>query len=382
MSGTVLVAHPSPDLYGSDRMLLESIDAIVEAGHRAVVTLPEIGPLLPLIEERGAEVRLCRTPVLRRAYMSPRGLIRLAGDAIGSYRPGMALFKDVRPDVLYLSTLTAPEWLGLAKVARVPSVCHVHEAESAPSRPVRTALASPLLLADGLIVNSRFSEKVLTDVIGRLGRRSTVVYNGVIGPASPRPPRERIDGPVRLLFVGRLSERKGILDAIDTIRELQRRGRPVTLDVAGSIYPGYEHVEEEMRRRIADLDDPAAVTLHGYVDGVWPLLDETDILLVPSRGDEPFGNTAVEGTLAQRPVIASASSGLLEAVSGAEAARSVPPGRPSEFADAVDELVEHWDEVRLLAISDAARAEERYSPARYRSEIMEQLRLLAPAALS
>ena len=40
------------------------------------------------------------------------------------------------------------------------------------------------------------------------------------------------------------------------------------------------------------------------------------------------------------------------------------------------------DEVRLLAISDAARAEERYSPARYRSEIMEQLRLLAPAALS
>ena len=382
MSGTVLVAHPSPDLYGSDRMLLESIDAIVEAGHRAVVTLPETGPLLPLIEERGAEVRLCRTPVLRRAYMSPRGLIALAGDAIGSYRPGMALFEDVRPDVLYLSTLTAPEWLGLAKVARVPSACHVHEAESAPSRPVRTALASPLLLADRLIVNSRFSEKVLTDVIGRLGRRSTVVYNGVIGPASPRPPRERIDGPVRLLFVGRLSERKGILDAIDAIRELQRRGRAVTLDVAGSIYPGYEHVEEEMRRRIAELDDPAAVTLHGYVDGIWPLLDETDILLVPSRGDEPFGNTAVEGTLAQRPVIASASSGLLEAVSGAEAARSVPPGRPSELADAVDDLVEHWDEVRLLAISDAARAEERYSPARYRSEIMEQLRLLAPAALS
>ncbi len=382
MSGTVLVAHPSPDLYGSDRMLLESIDAIVEGGHRAVVTLPETGPLLPLIEERGAEVRLCRTPVLRRAYMSPRGLVALAGDAIGSYRPGMALFKDVRPDVLYLSTLTAPEWLGLAKVARVPSVCHVHEAESAPSRPVRTALASPLLLADRLIVNSRFSEKVLTDVIGRLGRRSTVVYNGVIGPSSPRPPRERIDGPVRLLFVGRLSERKGILDAIDTIRELQRRGRPVTLDVAGSIYPGYEHVEEEMRRRIAALSDPEAVTLHGYVDGIWPLLDETDILLVPSRGDEPFGNTAVEGTLAQRPVIASASSGLLEAVSGAEAARSVPPGRPSEFADAVDDLVEHWDEVRLLAISDAARAEERYSPARYRSEIMEQLRLLAPAALS
>ncbi len=382
MTGTVLIAHPSPDLYGSDRMLLESIEAVVERGHRAVVTLPEEGPLLELIEQRGAEIRLCRTPVLRRAYMSPRGLLTLAGDALASAGPGHALFREVRPDVLYLSTLTAPEWLVLAKASRVPSVCHVHEAESAPSRPIRTALASPLLLADRLIVNSRFSEKVLTDVIGRLGRRSTVVYNGVLGPSEPTPPRDAIDGPVRLLFVGRLSERKGVLDALDTVRELQRRGRPVSLDVAGSIYPGYEHVEVEMARRIAALDDPGAVTLHGYVGDIWPLLAEADVLLVPSRGDEPFGNTAVEGTLAQRPVIASASSGLLEAVSGADAARSVPPGRPDLFADAVEELVETWPEIRELAIADARRAEDRYSPERYRAEIAEQLARLAPAALS
>jgi glycosyltransferase involved in cell wall biosynthesis len=382
MSGTVLVAHPSPDLYGSDKMLLESIDAIVEHGHRAVVTLPESGPLVPMIEERGAEVRHCRTPVLRRAYLSPKGIVSLAGDAIASARPGMALFKEFRPDVLYLSTLTAPEWLALAKAARVPSLCHVHEAESAPSRPIRTALASPLLLADRLVVNSRFSEKVLTDVIGRLARRSTVVYNGVVGPPDPVAPRATIDGAVRLLFVGRLSERKGILDALDTVAVLQRRGRAAVLDVAGSIYPGYEHVEEEMAARIAALDDPGAVRLHGYVDGIWPLLADADIMLVPSRGDEPFGNTAVEGTLAQRPVIASASSGLLEAVSGARAARSVPPGRPESFADAIEELVDDWAEVRDLAISDASRAEERYSPARYRSEIMQQLRLLAPTALA
>lgn len=382
MTGTVLVAHPSPDLYGSDRMLLESIDAIVERGHRAVVTLPEEGPLLALIKESGAEVRICPTPVLRRSYLSPRGLLTLTGDAIRSLGPGRRLIRDVRPDVLYLSTLTAPEWLVLARMARVPSVCHVHEAESTPSRPVRTALASPLLLADRLVVNSRFSEKVLTDVLPRLGRRSTVVYNGVIGPTEPVPPRPVIDGPARLLFVGRLSERKGVLDAVDIVRELERRGRPVSLDVAGSVYPGYEYVETELQRRVDELDDPESVRLHGYVDDVWKLLAEADILLVPSRGDEPFGNTAVEGTLARRPVIASASSGLLEAVAGAKAARSVPPGDPSAFADAVESMIDDWDEVRRLAVIDAERAEERYSPERYRSEIMEQLRRLAPGPLA
>ena len=277
-------------------MLLESIDAIVERGHRAVVTLPEEGPLLALIKESGAEVRICPTPVLRRSYLSPRGLLTLTGDAIRSLGPGRRLIRDVRPDVLYLSTLTAPEWLVLARMARVPSVCHVHEAESTPSRPVRTALASPLLLADRLVVNSRFSEKVLTDVLPRLGRRSTVVYNGVIGPTEPVPPRPVIDGPARLLFVGRLSERKGVLDAVDIVRELERRGRPVSLDVAGSVYPGYEYVETELQRRVDELEDPERVRLHGYVDDVWKLLAEADILLVPSRGDEPFGNTAVEGT--------------------------------------------------------------------------------------
>lgn len=382
MTGTVLVAHPSPDLYGSDRMLLESIDAFVEHGHRTVVTLPERGPLLGLIEDRGAEVRICRTPVLRRSYMSPRGLLTLAGDALASVRPGRNLFREVEPDVLYLSTLTAPEWLLLAKVARVPTLCHVHEAESTPSRPVRTALASPLLLADRLVINSRYSEKVLTDVIPRLGRRSTVVYNGVVGPADPAPPRSTIDGPVRLLFVGRLSERKGVLDAVDVVRELERRGTAATLDVVGSVYPGYEHVEEELRQRIKQLDDPSSVTLHGYVEGIWSLLGDADVLLVPSRGDEPFGNTAVEGVLARRPVIASASSGLLEAVAGVSSARSVPPGEPSAFADAVEALVADWENVRRLAVEDASAASERYSPRRYRSEIMAQVRSLAPAALS
>ena len=44
---TILVAHPSPDLYGSDRQLLETIRALVDAGHRVNAALPDDGPLRP-----------------------------------------------------------------------------------------------------------------------------------------------------------------------------------------------------------------------------------------------------------------------------------------------------------------------------------------------
>ena len=36
-ASVVLVAHPGADLYGSDRMLLESVDGLVVSGHRVVV---------------------------------------------------------------------------------------------------------------------------------------------------------------------------------------------------------------------------------------------------------------------------------------------------------------------------------------------------------
>ena len=37
---TVLVIHPSVELYGADRMLLESVAALTEAGWRIVVVVP------------------------------------------------------------------------------------------------------------------------------------------------------------------------------------------------------------------------------------------------------------------------------------------------------------------------------------------------------
>ncbi len=38
---TVLFAHPMAELYGSDRVLLESVIGVVQSGGRAVVVLPE-----------------------------------------------------------------------------------------------------------------------------------------------------------------------------------------------------------------------------------------------------------------------------------------------------------------------------------------------------
>ena len=62
---TVLVAHPSPDLYGSDRQLLETIRALTDAGHRVNAALPDDGPLLAELEALGARAAIVPFTVLR-----------------------------------------------------------------------------------------------------------------------------------------------------------------------------------------------------------------------------------------------------------------------------------------------------------------------------
>ena len=147
------------------------------------------------------------------------------------------------------------------------------------------------------------------------------------------------------------------------------RGVDADLDVVGSVFPGYEWVEDELRARGAAGGLEGRVHLHGFDPDVWPHLAATDVLLVPSRVDEPFGNTAVEGALAGRPVVASATSGLLEATEGLRAATRVPPGDPTALADAVVQLLDRWAEVGEQALDDAAFAAERFAPERYRATL-------------
>ncbi|GAA4356930.1 glycosyltransferase family 4 protein [Angustibacter luteus] len=369
MGTTVLVTHPGADLYGSDRVMVETVRGLLEQGARVVVTLPTPGPLTELLGELGVEVVFTPTPVLRKAYLSPTGLLRLLAATAAAVPAGMRLLRRVRPDVVYVSTITAPLWLVLARLVRADVVCHVHEAERSARPVVRRALVAPLLLAHRLVVNSQFSADVLADTFGRLERTSEVVYNGIPGPADVTPLRADVTDELRVLYVGRLSERKGVDVAVAAVGLLNQSGHRARLGIVGAVFPGYEWYEQQLGEQVARLALTDRVTFHGFSSDVWTLLAGADVLVVPSRLDEPFGNTAVEGVLAGRPVVASATSGLLEAVEGLKATRSVPPADPQALADALAELVGDWPQVLAQMPDDVAEAARRYSPRRYREHV-------------
>ena len=218
---TVLVAHPGSELFGSDRMALESVRAFREAGDRVVVALPESGPLVDELVASGAQVVILPQLVLRKALMKPSGWLRLFRDTFRGLGSGWRLISRVRPDAIYVSTITIPEWPALARMRGIPSVTHVHEAEASGSRAINTALYVPHLLSNSVVVNSQFSLNTIRASLPSLARRAEVVYNGVLGPENPSEPRAAIEGPLRILYMGRLSPRKGpdlILSAAAMLR--------------------------------------------------------------------------------------------------------------------------------------------------------------------
>jgi glycosyltransferase involved in cell wall biosynthesis len=184
------------------------------------------------------------------------------------------------------------------------------------------------------------------------------------------PLRAQLEGPVRLLFVGRLSPRKGPQVAVATLQELLARGVDARLQLLGSVFEGYEWFEDELRTTVADAGLTDRVEFLGFRSPVWPTLAASDVVLVPSVMEESFGLTAVEAVLAARPLVVSDGSGLREATAGYASAQAVEPGDAVRWADAVQRVVADWDTFRRAAVSDAAEARARHAQRHYTDQLV------------
>ena len=374
-SPLVLVAHPSPDLYGSDWQLVETISGLIESGYRVNVALPLDGPLVPVLEGVGARVAVLPFTVLRKALLTPKGLAGLAASTPGEIARLRSVIRACGADLLLSNTVTIPWWPVAGRLAGVPVLSHVHEAEDTQRLVIRAGLNAPLLAANRIVANSGAARDALLAAQPVLASRTQVVHNGVAAPPEPLAPlRERTAGDdFRVAMVGRLSPRKGVDVLFEAIALLRARGVDASLQVAGSIFPGYEWYEEQLRERAAQPDLAGHVDLLGYVHPTWQVLEAADAVVVPSRA-EPFGNTAVEAMHAARPLVASRVQGLAEVVTDEATGLLVPSDDADALASALGRIAADPALAARLAADGRREAAERFTTAVYRAAMTGTVR--------
>jgi glycosyltransferase involved in cell wall biosynthesis len=152
-----------------------------------------------------------------------------------------------------------------------------------------------------------------------------------------------------VIFLGRLVPYKGADVVVDAIGLLAARGRPANATIIGL---GPEENALRARTDAAGIAD--RVTFAGPVRGeeLARLLNRHQILVVPSRWEEPFGIVALEG-LACGCVVAVADSGALPEVIG-PCGPVFPKNDPAALAATLEELLQ--DPARLAAYRAQAPA--------------------------
>jgi glycosyltransferase involved in cell wall biosynthesis len=166
----------------------------------------------------------------------------------------------------------------------------------------------------------------------RTGRRGTL--SELVG----RP----LASPV-LASIGRLSPEKGHADLIEAVGIVVKRGYKLSAVLVGD---GPERSKLLDMVRMRGLD--ASVHLPGYTDHSARILEDVDLLVLPSH-TEGLPNAALEALAMEVPVLATAVGGTPEVIADGVTGRLVPPHSPGALADAIVEFVSDAEPWRQMA---------------------------------
>ena len=164
-------------------------------------------------------------------------------------------------------------------------------------------------------------------------------------PSAAAARAARADGPLRVLFVGRLVPEKGVPILLDAVAELVRRDLAIAVTVIGDS-PARASLEAEVKAR--GLSD--VVRFEGAVgpDDLRGWYEWADVFCLPSFA-EGVPVVLMEAMATELPVVTTTIAGIPELVKDDVNGLLVPPGRSELIADAIARLTSPALRVRLGA---------------------------------
>jgi glycogen synthase len=286
---------------------------------------------------------------------------------------GLAMARDpVDADVAHAHTWYADmAGLWIRTVHRIPLVVTLHSME--PLRPWKAdQLGSGYLLsswiektaveaADRVIaVSAQMREDILAHF--RADPDKVVVIHNGIDPdrfvrteAKDHLERLGVRQPY-VLFVGRITDQKGIFHLLDAARMLPD-GVQVVLCASA---PDTPEIEERLRTAVPTHPNVKWIYEMVPLPVVTQLYSHAAVFACPSVY-EPFGLINLEAMACQTAVVASAVGGILEVVEDGKTGLLVPPARPDELAAALRTLLENPERARAMGQAGRKRVEDRFS---------------------
>ncbi len=184
------------------------------------------------------------------------------------------------------------------------------------------------------------------------------IYNG-IALERFQPAARRLDGPLRIGYVGQLIPEKGVLTLLKAYKQL---GGDVELTLAGA---GNQEAELREFCRASGLN---RVHFVGHIPTVAELYAASDVVVVPSEWEEAFGFVAAEAMACEAAVIVSDAGGLAEVVG--DAGLVFRRGDAADLEVKLRQLIDSPEIRRDLGKRARRRVEEMFSLDRCVAELL------------
>ena len=332
---------PALESGGVERSTLEIAEALVRAGHRALVVSAG-GRLLPALLQTGAEH--FTLDIGRKSLLTLRHLPALK-----------QLFADEQVDVVHARS-RLPAWLGWKAVQGMAGATRPHFVTTVHG------LNSPGWYSEVMTRGERVvcvSDTVREYVLQHYPRtdpdRLRVIPRGIDTAQFPRAtqpdaaarsqvaalhPALAGQGPL-LLLPGRGTRLKGHVDALRLLAALRAQGSAACLWLPGAREAGREAYIAEMENEASRLGIAGSVAFTAPTTRIAEAYAACDLVLQLSRKPEAFGRTVIEALSVGRPVLGWAHGGVGELLAGLQPAGAVPA----------------FDETRLAATAQALLAQ-------------------------
>ncbi len=314
---------------GAEVIVLEMARELQARGHRVIPIGPAIG--IGWLGERLAECGLQQVSFTKRHPLDPRWI-----------RDFRRIFLAHNVDIVHSHEFSMAVYgTAAARTLGIPAVNTLHGAQSMTEvLRRRVALRWALRNAKGNFTVSHATKRQLDADLGLNDDMIGVVWNGIPVRSGDRERTRSALGvaadELLVLAIGTLEERKGHRFLLDALTSLPSGSTPkwrlaVACGRGGPMRDGLETLARE--RGVAD-----RLQLLTYRNDIPDLLAAADVFSMPSLW-EGLPLALLEAMVARKPIVASRTSGIPEAIADGQTGLLTEPGDVEALTDALGRLL-------------------------------------------
>jgi glycosyltransferase involved in cell wall biosynthesis len=357
-SPKALFVHQGFEMYGSDRSFIQSVEAFKKTYPNGFVTaiVPRNGPIVEPLKEFADEV-------IVEKMLIPRGAEAIQFFLRLPWRLPTTLWRSSRRikahDFLYINTNKVLDYTLSCRLTNKPAILHLREIIEGRMGQIFDkicALSKAIIVFNSQATADSFSQPVQGTPI--------VIHNGTPAPISYEENIHK--DKLNLLFLGRFNDWKGPEIIVEAINKLSiEQQQKVAVRLVGDVFEKQVHFKENILQSMTDYGLNDIVTVESFTPDIAPLLNWSNLLIVPSTKPEPFGRVATEAMSFGRAVLASNHGGLVEIIENGKSGFLFEPSNAQELAELISDFITQKYNATQMGEAARKRYEQHFSAESY-----------------